>query len=32
MERAYENTRLPDHPDYAAANDFLIDARRMVLE
>ncbi len=32
MERAYENSRLPDHPDYAAANDFLIDARRMVLE
>ncbi len=32
MERAYENTRLPNHPDYAAANGFLIDARRMVLE
>ena len=29
---AFEGTSLPDRPDYKAANEFLIDARRQALE
>lgn len=29
---AFEQTNLPDRPDYKAANEFLIDARRLALE
>ncbi len=28
FELAFQETRLPDHPDYAAANQFLIEARK----
>ena len=28
FEDAFETTRLPDRPDYSAANDFLVQARR----
>ncbi|HET6246237.1 MAG TPA: nucleotidyltransferase domain-containing protein [Tepidisphaeraceae bacterium] len=31
FEHAYEKTALPDRPDYAAANAFLIKARRSVI-
>lgn len=31
LDAAYRTTRLPDRPDYAAANDFLIKARRSAL-
>lgn len=30
--KAFERTELPDRPDYAAANDFLVAARRSALE
>jgi predicted nucleotidyltransferase len=29
---AFENTNLPDRPDYAIANQFLIDARKLAME
>jgi hypothetical protein len=31
LDEAYRGTRLPDRPDYDAANDFLIKARRSVV-
>ena len=31
LDRAYENTQLPERPDYDAANAFLIKARRSAL-
>ena len=32
FEEAYTNTRLPERPDYARANEFLIKARRSAVE
>lgn len=32
FERAYARTTLPDRPDYAAANDWLLKARRSMVE
>jgi hypothetical protein len=32
FERAYEQTSLPDRPDYAAANDWLLRARKSTIE
>ena len=32
FERAFERTTLPDRPDYAAANDWLLRARRTMVE
>jgi len=32
LDKAYETTQLPDAPDYARANTFLIDVRRMMAE
>ncbi len=31
FDRAYENTPLPERPNYAAANDFLVRARRSMV-
>jgi hypothetical protein len=31
FDRAYETTRLPEHPDYGWANDWLLRARRSAL-
>jgi hypothetical protein len=31
FDRAFETTSLPDRPDYARANDFLIAARRSMI-
>lgn len=32
FDRAFAETALPERPDYAAANDFLIKARRLAIE